>query len=64
MLATRYGLDQPQPVLDTEALAALVNVTTGKFCHPAVAGHKFALQKRIFSFLCELQVYTMHNISI
>ncbi len=33
VLATRYGLDQPQPVLDTEALAALVNVPTGKFCH-------------------------------
>ncbi|KAL0018366.1 hypothetical protein WJX77_002105 [Trebouxia sp. C0004] len=29
VLATRYGLDQPQPVLDTEALAALFNVPTG-----------------------------------
>ncbi|KAA6420971.1 MAG: hypothetical protein FRX49_09111 [Trebouxia sp. A1-2] len=35
VMATRCGLDQPQPVLDSEALASLVNVPTGKFCHPA-----------------------------
>ncbi|DBB02769.1 TPA: hypothetical protein ACH3X1_013606 [Trebouxia sp. C0004] len=42
VLATRYGLDQPQSVLDTEALAALLNVPTGKLRHPVlpVAGHK------------------------
>lgn len=49
VMATRCGLDQPQPVLDSEALASLVNVPTGKFCHPA--GHKLALQKCIFLFL-------------
>ncbi len=52
VLATRCGLDQPQPVLDSEALAALVNVPTGRFCHlvSAIAGHKLALQQRMLLF--------------
>ncbi len=66
VMATRCGLDQPQPVLDSAALAALVNVPTGRFCHPvlAVAGHKLALQKCMFLFLCEHQMYISHNISM
>ena len=53
VLATRCGLDQPQPLLDSEALAALVNVPTGRFCHPAsaIAVHTLALQKRMSLFL-------------
>ena len=52
VMATRCGLDQPQPVLDSAALAALVNVPTGRFCHlvSAIAGHKLALQQRMLLF--------------
>lgn len=43
VLAARYGLDQPQPLLDPAALAALINVPIGKLCYPMsaalLAGH-------------------------
>lgn len=37
VLAARYGLDQPQPLLDPVALAALINVPIGKLCYPKSA---------------------------
>ena len=58
VLATRCGLDQPQPVLDSEALAALVNVPTGRFCCPvsATAGHKFGCFCFFVSIKCICRV--------
>ncbi len=59
VLATRYGLDQPQPVVDTEALAALVNVPTGKLCHALQQQLVLSMRCRI-AFLCFAhQVYTI-----
>ncbi len=42
VMATRYGLDLPQPLLEPPALAALINVPTGKLLSmPGICFYKF-----------------------